>query len=134
MRASVGKQAPGFTTRDIDGERVALRDFRGKTVLLNFWASWCTPCRKEFPLLAQAALRDGVAVLGVIFNDSVDNARRFMAAHGGTWPALKDDGQIARAYRVGPGIPVTIVIGPDGVIVRRHLGEIRSLTALLTYD
>jgi cytochrome c biogenesis protein CcmG, thiol:disulfide interchange protein DsbE len=130
-RAAVGETAPGFTTRDLEGESVTLRDYRGQTVVLNFWASWCVPCRKEFPLLAQLEARSDVAVLGVIYNDSADNARQFIATHGGTWPGLVDDGQIARAYRIGPGIPATIVIDEDGVVTKRQLGEIRSLTGLL---
>jgi thiol-disulfide isomerase/thioredoxin len=98
---------------------------------LNFWASWCIPCRREFPLLARVDARENVAVLGVVYNDTEAHARQFMDEHGGTWPGLVDDGQIARAYRVGPGIPATIVINPDGKIRRRNLGEIRSITALL---
>jgi thiol-disulfide isomerase/thioredoxin len=130
--AEVGDVAPGFTTRDLDGHAVALRDYRGQTVVLNFWASWCIPCRHEFPLLARIDERPDVAVLGVIYNDpDLSHPRAFMRQHGGTWPGLVDDGQIARAYRVGPGIPATIVINPDGKIRRRNLGEIRSIDALL---
>jgi thiol-disulfide isomerase/thioredoxin len=129
-RADVGETAPLFATRDLAGERVRLRDFRGQTVVLNFWASWCIPCRKEFPLLAQVDERQNVVVLGVIYNDADDNARRFMSEHGGTWPGLKDDSKIARAYRVGPGIPATIVIGADGKVTKRILGELRSIDSL----
>jgi cytochrome c biogenesis protein CcmG/thiol:disulfide interchange protein DsbE len=124
--ADVGKVAPTFATRDLDGAAVRLVSYRGQTVVVNFWASWCVPCRREFPLLASIDKRDDVAVLGVVYNDSAANARAFMASHGGTWPGLKDDGSIARAYRVGPGVPATIVIGPDGKVVVRHLGELRS--------
>lgn len=128
--ADVGRIAPTFSTRDLDGARVRLVSYRGQTVVVNFWASWCVPCRKEFPLLAEADKREDVVVLGVVYNDSVDNARAFMRAHNGTWPGLKDDGSIARAYRVGPGIPATIVIDPDGKVILRHLGELRSLKDL----
>ena len=128
--ADVGAKAPAFATHDLTGKAVALRTYRGQTVVLNFWASWCIPCRHEFPLLAQIDARPDVVVLGVVYNDSIGNARKFMASHGGTWPGLVDDGQIARAYRVGPGIPATIVIGPTGKVVRRNLGEIRSVASL----
>ena len=129
-RAEVNTEAPLFTTRDLNGKKVTLKDFRGNLVVLNFWASWCVPCRKEFPLLAEADKVDRVVVLGVVFNDSVANAKKFMAEHGGTWPGLKDDGSIAKAYRVGPGIPATIVIGPGGLVLVRHIGELRSVADL----
>ena len=129
--SDVGDRAPAFSTHDLNGKTVALRDYRGQTVVVNFWASWCVPCRHEFPLLAQIDARPNVTVLGVVYNDSDTNARKFMAEHEGTWPGLVDDGQIARAYRVGPGIPATIVVGPDGKIRHRNLGEIRSVNALL---
>lgn len=128
--AEVGKVAPTFATRDLDGGAVRLVSYRGKTVVLNFWASWCVPCRKEFPLLASAATKPDVVVLGVVYNDSADNARAFMRDHGGTWPGLQDDGAIAKAYRVGPGVPATIVIDPDGKVALRHIGELRALDDL----
>jgi cytochrome c biogenesis protein CcmG/thiol:disulfide interchange protein DsbE len=131
-RAAVGKPAPTFSTYDLNGKRVRLVDYRGSLVILNFWASYCLPCRHEFPLLAQADARDRVTVLGVIYKDSAGNARKFMADHGGTWPGLKDDGNIARAYGVGQGIPVTILIGPGGLVLKRHLGEVRTLRELIS--
>jgi len=128
--SDVGDVAPTFSTFDLAGKAVRLADFRGQTVVLNFWASWCVPCRKEFPLLAQVDARPKVAVLGVVYKDTDANARAFMASHNGTWPGLKDDGRIAKAYRVGPGIPATIVISPTGRVTLRHLGELRSITDL----
>lgn len=128
--AEVGDTAPTFATRDLSGERVRLADFEDETVVVNFWASWCVPCRNEFPLLARAHALDGVTVLGVVYNDSLDKARDFMRDYGGTWPGLRDDGSIAKAYRVGPGIPATVVIGPDGKVTQRHIGELRALDEL----
>ncbi len=120
-----GRRAPTFTTFDLDGRRVALTDYRGRVVLVNFWASWCVPCRREFPLLREVN-RSGVAVLGVVFDDSPDAARRFMREHDAPWPGLIDPkGEIADAYGVAkkPGIPVTVAIDADGVLVDRHVGE-----------
>ncbi|MEY2467909.1 MAG: cytochrome c biosis protein CcmG, thiol:disulfide interchange protein DsbE [Actinomycetota bacterium] len=131
-RAQVGDRARAFSTVDLDGERVRLESWRGFTVVINFWASWCIPCRHEFPLLAKLDARPNVVVLGVLYNDTDENARRFMAEHGATWPGLKDDGRIARAYRIGPGIPSTIVVDPTGVIRLRHIGEVRETTDLLS--
>jgi cytochrome c biogenesis protein CcmG/thiol:disulfide interchange protein DsbE len=119
--------APAIDTVDLDGRRVRLADHRGTPVLVNFWASWCVPCRREFPLLKEAQ-GGGVDVLGVVFDDTVDAARSFMREQGATWPALQDPGgRIAAAYGVGfrPGLPVTVAIDRDGVLAERHVGELR---------
>lgn len=119
--------APTFETFDLEGERVRLVDYRGKVVMLNFWASWCIPCRKEFPLLKQVHGGD-VVVLGVVYQDSKRAAAAFMREQGATWPALIDpDGEIADAYGVAakPGLPVTVAIDAKGSLVRRHIGELR---------
>ena len=118
--------APAFSTVDLDGRPVRLADHLGDPVLLNFWASWCIPCRKEFPLLADV---DGqVTVLGVVFDDTVDKARAFMREQGATWPGLRDPGgRIADDYDVGfrPGLPVTVAVDRRGTLVDRHVGELR---------
>lgn len=119
--------APTFATFDLKGEPVRLVDYRGKVVVLNFWASWCVPCRKEFPLLKQVHGGD-VAVLGVVYQDSKRAAAAFMRQQGATWPGLIDPkGQIAKAYGVAakPGIPVTVAIDARGALVKRHIGELR---------
>jgi cytochrome c biogenesis protein CcmG/thiol:disulfide interchange protein DsbE len=120
-------RAPTFATFDLEGRPVRLVDHRGKVVLVNFWASWCVPCRREFPLLKELN-GDDVAVLGVVFQDSVEAAGAFMREQGATWPGLVDpDGRIAEAYgvRPKPGIPVTVAVSPDGQVVDRQIGEAR---------
>ena len=129
--AVVGCRAPTFTTTDLDGKPVRLVAYRGQSVVVNFWASWCVPCRKEFPLLAELDARDDVAVLGVVFNDTPGNARKFMTELDASWPGLNDDGSIAKAYRVGPGIPASIVVDSAGVVTKRHIGEFSSVDELL---
>ena len=132
-RAEVGEQAPAFTGYDLDGRRVALADFRGRVVLVNFWASWCAPCRAEFPRL-RAVHGERVAVVGVLYDDRSEPARAFAQEHGATWPSVVDpEGRIAAAYGVGPGIPVTWLIDADGVARARHHGELTDadLTRLL---
>lgn len=122
-----GGPAPTFETFDLKGQPVRLVDYRGKIVMLNFWASWCVPCRKEFPLLKQVHGGD-VVVLGVVYQDSKQAAAAFMRDQGATWPGLIDpDGEIAAAYNVGakPGLPVTVAIDPRGSMVKRHIGELR---------
>jgi cytochrome c biogenesis protein CcmG, thiol:disulfide interchange protein DsbE len=118
--------APDIALRDIDGHEVRLADYRGRPVIVNFWASWCIPCREEFPILKAARERfaaQGLEVLGVVFDDDPEAARAYMAKAGATWPALVDPGgAVAAAYLVnvpplsffvdGAGIVRSIAYGP----------------------
>jgi cytochrome c biogenesis protein CcmG, thiol:disulfide interchange protein DsbE len=126
-RAVVGEPAPGFTTIDLEGNRVTLAEYRGKVVLINFWASWCVPCRREFPVLKRfLADHPDVRLLGVTYQDSRADASRFMAEQGATWQALEDPGdRIAASFGAGlsSGLPQTWVVDGDGVVRGRHGGE-----------
>lgn len=129
--ATVGSVAPSFSLVDLDGAPVRLEDFRGRPVVVNFWASWCVPCVEEFPLLRDAAERHaahGLAVIGIVYQDRSEAARDFMARNGGTWPAAMDPGErVARAYGViGP--PETYFIGRDGTIVARQIGQFSAVS------
>lgn len=124
--ATVGSVAPAFSLTDLQGEVVSLEDYRGRPVIVNFWASWCVACVDEFPLLREAVERhadDGLAVIGIVYQDRTAAAHAFMERHGGTWTAAMDpDERVARAYGViGP--PQTYFIGRDGTIVARHIGQ-----------
>ena len=123
----VGRPAPAFDLQTLDGQRVALADLRGSPIVLNFWASWCIPCREEAPLLtaADAAHRtQDLRVLGVVYQDSAENARQFMARYGQTYPGLVDpDGRTAIDYGVF-GIPETFFIDRSGVVRSRQVGAL----------
>jgi cytochrome c biogenesis protein CcmG/thiol:disulfide interchange protein DsbE len=127
----VGTAAPGFVSTDLNGARVRLGDFSGHPVLVNFWASWCIPCRTEFPVLRSLVdRRPDVKVLGVVFEDSASAARTFSADQRATWPSVVDpDGKIAGGYGVAqkPGIPVTVLVDGAGVVRARHLGPLTTL-------
>jgi cytochrome c biogenesis protein CcmG/thiol:disulfide interchange protein DsbE len=123
---AVGNAAPDFVLADLDGNPVRLADLRGRPVIVNFWASWCGPCVEEFPLLRAAAERhagDGLAIVGVVYQDRSEAARAFMERTGATWPAAMDPGErVATAYGIlAP--PETFFIGRDGTIVARQIGQ-----------
>jgi cytochrome c biogenesis protein CcmG, thiol:disulfide interchange protein DsbE len=124
--AEVGSLAPDFQLPALDGhgnERLA--DYRGRPVIVNFWASWCNPCRKEFPLLKEA-LRDHraqhLAVIGVTYQDIPSDSRTFVKQKAATWPQGVDDGgAVASAYGVR-AIPQSFFIRADGTIAARVFG------------
>lgn len=117
----VGFTAPSFTLDALSGDPTTLTDLRGKVVVLNFWASWCPPCRAEMPALnaVYEKFRDqGLAVLGVntTYQDDEAGARSAIRDWGLTFPIVFDrDGATSRAYRV-QAMPTTFFIGRDGVI------------------
>ena len=124
-RPEVGQPAPAFDLESVDGGRVSLESLRGRPVIVNFFASWCLPCKKELPLFLLARGRNPeIALVGVIYDDVPAAARVFRDAYGRDWPALIDsDGHVAAAYAV-PGPPQTFFVDRDGILRAAHLGEI----------
>ncbi len=131
---TVGKPAPAFAAPSLsDGATISLEQYRGKIVVLNFWASWCIPCKEENPALTDMWERyrgTEVVLLGIVFQDSADAARSYTARLGNTWSSVVDgDGRIALSYGVfGP--PETYFIGADGLIAGRHIGPIDEATLI----
>ena len=130
---SVGKAAPAFTLERLDGPgQLSLSDYQGRVVILNFWASWCVPCKQENPALNAVWERyrssADFVMIGIVYQDSVDAAREYTRTMGNTWPSVLDpDGRTAFAYGVF-GIPETYFITPDGVVAGRHIGAIDQAT------
>jgi cytochrome c biogenesis protein CcmG/thiol:disulfide interchange protein DsbE len=127
--ASIGSSAPGFALADLDGNPVRLADLRGRPVIVNFWASWCAPCVEEFPLLQQALTEhrsDGLAVIGVVFDDRSEAARGFLERMGAAWPAAMDpNSSVADAYGVSAP-PESFFIDRQGRIAGRQIGQLSA--------
>lgn len=129
---TVGQPAPAFTLADLSGNgSISLSQYKGKIVVLNFWASWCVPCKEENPALTELWERyrgTDVVLLGIVFQDTPEAARAYTARLGNTWPsAIDDTGQMSLGYGVfGP--PETYFIGADGIIAGRHIGPIDLAT------
>ena len=125
--AKVGEPAPDITGVGLDGRPVRLADLKGRPVIVNFWASWCVPCRQEMPLLRDelsAHEADGLQVVGVLFKDRADPARAFADTLGVDWPSATDpDGAIARAYRV-VAPPQSYFIDRKGILRSIQIGEV----------
>jgi len=120
----VAAPAPDFELETVDGESIRLSDLRGKVVAVNFWATWCSPCRLEMPdLQARAdAYGDRLAVLGVNFDETPAEVKAFRDEVGVRFPLLLDPGAaVQRLYRV-VGYPTTYFIDPEGIIRFQHLG------------
>jgi peroxiredoxin len=123
-----GLKAPPFRLPRLDGGRLESADLRGKVVLLSFWASWCAPCRAEFPAIErlQAAFPAGdFAVVGIAVADAPEAIRRFLGERPPPFAILLDaDKKVAEAYQAG-GIPVAYLLGRDGRIVAGKTGPHR---------
>lgn len=122
-----GDEAPDFAAERLDGRgTISLSDYRGRPVLLNFWASWCLPCEDEAPILNEARERygDDVAFLGVNIKDARPDALAFERRFGTSYPSVRDESQEIYADYGLTGQPETFLIDAEGVIVEHVPGSI----------
>ena len=127
-----GQLAPTFSLPSLadPSHDLSLATFRGRPLVINFWASWCVPCRTEMPLLETAfrSERRKVAFLGIDANDTSSAARAFLAQVHVTYPAVSDaSGTVATKYGLY-GLPTTVFISPAGKVIGRHIGELHTGT------
>jgi cytochrome c biogenesis protein CcmG, thiol:disulfide interchange protein DsbE len=125
----LGKPAPAIDSTSLGGAPVTLASFRGRYVVVNFFASWCQPCQVEEPQLVEFAAEHrgaAAAVLGVVFSDSTANAAAFARSNAVTWPVVTDPGgRIALAYGVADP-PDSFVVAPDGRVVADVVGGVTA--------
>lgn len=127
---AVGRPAPDFTLTTLGGDTVTLSDLRGTPVVLNFWATWCGPCRREMPALQAAAERfDGqVLVLGVDQGEDPQIVQDFVTEMGVTFPIpLDDEYLVGDTYNIR-GMPTTFFVDDKGIIRHLWVGEMNSVT------
>jgi cytochrome c biogenesis protein CcmG/thiol:disulfide interchange protein DsbE len=128
----LGRLVPPVAGQTLDGAAYDIDDHRGEWVVVNFFASWCGPCRQEHPELVEFAERHATigdaSVVSVAFSDSEEDARGFFEELGGDWPVLtQDTGGIGIDFGV-TGVPETYLVAPDGTVVANWVSEIDAAT------
>lgn len=119
------EEAPDFTLKSLTGSNLRLEEYRGQVVLINFWASWCGPCRQEMPILDRLHQRyedTGFAVLGVNVEGEVEPAQKIVDKTKVTFPVLIDEGQVVSQLYELEAMPSTVVVDRDGVVRYVHRG------------
>ena len=116
-----------FTVKDLNGQDVSFSDFKGKVILLDFWATWCGPCKVEIPYFIDFYTRyqaQGLQVLGFDVDDEIPAITEYVERMGMNYPVLVGAGHddVLEAYGPMPGLPTTVIIGRDGKVCVSHTG------------
>jgi thiol-disulfide isomerase/thioredoxin len=117
-----------FSFKDIDGKKVSLSEFKGKVIILDFWATWCVPCKAEIPGFIELKKKygaQGLEIIGLSVDDSLNTAKKYATEMKMNYTVLLAEGKedILKAYDPIPSIPVSIIIDRKGNIVARHLDD-----------
>jgi thiol-disulfide isomerase/thioredoxin len=120
----VGSDVPDLSLTDINGASLTSASWRGKVTIVNFWATWCAPCRVEIPgfMALEQAHPGRVQIVGLSVDESEDEVRAFMKEHGMTYPVAIVTSEVAERFGGVVGLPTTFVLDPEGRIVARHVG------------
>jgi thiol-disulfide isomerase/thioredoxin len=134
---------PAFLVRDLDGNVISTADWNGKVILLNFWATWCPPCRVEIPVLIQLQKKykgDGLLILGISLDDApADEVKEFAKATGMNYPIIMRSRELLMEFGGVPALPTTFIINKEAKVVQKHEGllpgalyeaEVRALLGL----
>jgi cytochrome c biogenesis protein CcmG/thiol:disulfide interchange protein DsbE len=122
----LNKHAPVLSLRDLNGQTLRLSSFRGKVVLLNFWATWCAPCQVEMPVFAawqRQYAPQGLQVIGISMDDDATPARRLVERLKLNYPVAMGDERLAARYGGVLGLPLSFLIDRNGVVRARFQGE-----------
>lgn len=120
-----GSTAPDFTVADLNGKKFSLSDYRGKVVLLDFWATWCAPCRAEIPHFVEMQRQlgpQGLQVIGISMDDEAKPVKAFSDQYGINYPLAVGDDKLAQSFGGVLGLPVNFLIDRDGRIVKKFIG------------
>jgi thiol-disulfide isomerase/thioredoxin len=123
--------APVFATVDLDGRRLSSASFRGKVVLINFWATWCPPCRAEIPdlIALQEKYRDRLQIIGISQDEAPPEVvKRFVAAHGMNYPVVMSSPEIEKLFPGISALPTSYIIDRDARVVQKHVGMLTART------
>jgi len=131
-RTSEFPEAPDFVLEDLNGNEITLDDFEGKVLFINFWATWCPPCREEIPGFVEVYetySENGMEILGVSLDQrGVEVVKKFAEMYDVNYPMAMGTTQFVQDYQPGQYIPTTIIIDPEGRIRDRHVGYLDKAT------
>ncbi|MCG7407016.1 redoxin domain-containing protein [Paenibacillus sp. ACRRX] len=130
-KAVLGQAAPLFSLKDLQGDNIELSSYKGKGVLLNFWASWCNPCVNELPLLNEAYKLTGVDVLAVNVGEKAETVQQFVDRYELGFPVVLDASRKIKKQYLAIGLPLTLVINAKGELIERHEGELTEMVDIL---
>ena len=117
--------APDFSLPDLSGQKLDLSSYRGKVVLLDFWATWCDPCREEIPQFVELQKRygdQGLQIIGVSMDDEAEPVRDFYQRFKMNYPVVMGNAKTGELYGGVLGLPIAFLIGRDGRITAKHIG------------